>query len=269
MTDTPLDSSQASSHDVFAPALTGDERVVPMRLQKFLARAGAASRRGSEDLMTAGRVAVNGVVVTELGGKVDPAVDVVTLDGEVVTLGASPVYLALNKPLEVVTTMSDPQGRPTVADLMPVKQFPGLFPVGRLDADTTGLLLFTTDGELAHRLLHPKWHVEKVYLARIDGIAARADLAALRAGIELDDGLTSPARVTFIGATGGTTRIEIAIREGRKRQVRRMFSAVHHPVIELHRETFGPVGLGGLAPGEWRELTAEEIAALRAAVSGD
>ena len=246
-----------------------EERVVPMRLQKFLARAGAASRRGSEDLMTAGRVAVNGAVVTELGAKVDPAVDVVTLDGVVLSLGESPVYLALNKPLGVVTTMSDPQGRPTVAGLVPVGQYPGLFPVGRLDADTSGLLLFTTDGELSHRLLHPRWHVEKVYLARIDGELTDAQLAALREGIELDDGTTSPARVSLLGMSGRTTRVEIAIREGRKRQVRRMFSAVHHPVLELHRETFGPVGLGGLAPGTWRELTAEEVASLRAAVARD
>ena len=147
------------------------ERVVPMRLQKFLARAGAASRRGSEDLMTAGRVAVNGVVATELGTKVDPLVDEVTLDGMPVSIADEPVYIAFNKPAGVVTTMSDPQGRPTVATFVPVKEHPGLFPVGRLDYDTTGLLLFTTDGEIAHRLLHPSRHVEKVYRALIDGRA--------------------------------------------------------------------------------------------------
>jgi 23S rRNA pseudouridine2605 synthase len=242
-------------------------RLVPMRLQKFLARAGAASRRGSEDLMTAGRVAVNGVVVTELGAKVDPAVDTVSLDGRVLSLGEMPAYLALNKPLGVVTTMSDPQGRTTVADLVPVSEHPGLFPIGRLDADTTGLLLFTTDGELAHRLLHPRWHVEKVYLSRIDGTATDRMLAPLRVGIRLDDGVTSPARLTVLGTSGGTTRVEIAIAEGRKRQVRRMFSALHHPVLELHRETFGPVGLGGLAPGAFRHLSNDEVSSLRAAVS--
>ena len=249
---------------------TGDqhdaEPAANMRLQKFLARAGAASRRGSEDLISAGRVCVNGVVVTELGVKVDPALDSVTFDGVVLHIDEAPVYLALNKPIGLVTTMSDPQGRPTVADLVPAAEHPGLFPVGRLDADTTGLLLFTTDGELSHRLLHPRWHVEKVYLARIDGTVTDRRLAPLRTGIRLDDGMTSPARVAILGNSGGTTRVEIAISEGRKRQVRRMFSALHHPVLELHRETFGPIGLGGLAPGAWRHLSADEVAALQAAV---
>ena len=265
MTDEDRDRRETGRDRDDAPSV----RLVPMRLQKFLARAGAASRRGSEDLMTAGRVAVNGAVVTELGAKVDPAVDVVTLDGVVISTGGSSAYLALNKPSGVVTTMSDPQGRPTVVDLVPAAEHPGLFPVGRLDAETTGLLLFTTDGELSHRLLHPRWHVEKVYLARVDGAPTESELSSLRSGIDLDDGRTSPARVSVLGSSGKTTRVEIAIREGRKRQVRRMFSAVHHPVLELHRETFGPIGLGGLAPGQWRELTADEIALLRSTVAGD
>jgi len=237
-----------------------------MRLQKFLARAGAASRRGSEDLMTAGRVRVNGVVVTELGTKVDPQTDVVTLDGKTLTLAAGPVYIALNKPAGVMTTMSDPQGRMTVATLVPTKEYPGLFPVGRLDYETTGLLLFSTDGELAHRLLHPKWHVEKVYRALIDGRAVEAELQRLRDGVYLDDGMTAPARVKSLRSSGTTTFVEIAITEGRKRQVRRMFSKIGHPVLELHRASFGPVGLGDLSRASWRHLTPEEIAALRAAV---
>jgi 23S rRNA pseudouridine2605 synthase len=237
-----------------------------MRLQKFLARAGAASRRGSEDLMTAGRVRVNGEVVTELGTKVDPAVDVVTLDGKRLSLAEEPVYIALNKPAGVMTTMSDPQGRMTVATLVPTKEYPGLFPVGRLDYDTTGLLLFTTDGEIAHRLLHPKWHVEKVYRALIDGRAVEAELQRLRDGVALDDGLTAPARVKSLRSSGTTTFVEIAITEGRKRQVRRMFSKIGHPVLELHRASFGPVPLGDLSRASWRHLSAEEVAALRAAV---
>lgn len=242
------------------------ERVVPMRLQKFLARAGAASRRGSEDLMTAGRVAVNGVVTTELGAKVDPLTDTVTVDGREVRLADAPVYLALNKPRGVMTTMSDPQGRPTVASLVPTAENPGLFPVGRLDFDTSGLLLFTTDGELSHRLLHPRWKVPKTYRVLADGAPDQRDLTRLRDGIYLDDGRTAPAVVTVLGtASVGRTRVEITIREGRKRQVRRMFSAVHHPVVELHRVSFGPVALGDLAPGAWRELRADEVAALRAA----
>jgi len=237
-----------------------------MRLQKFLARAGAASRRGSEDLMTAGRVRVNGEVVTELGTKVDPASDVVTLDGKRLSIADDPVYIALNKPAGVMTTMSDPQGRMTVATLVPTKEYPGLFPVGRLDYDTTGLLLFTTDGEIAHRLLHPKWHVEKVYRALIDGRAVEAELQRLRDGVSLDDGLTAPARVKSLRSSGTTTFVEIAITEGRKRQVRRMFSKIGHPVLELHRASFGPVPLGDLSRASWRHLSAEEVAALRAAV---
>lgn len=216
--------------------------------------------------MTAGRVRVNGEVVTELGTKVDPAVDVVTLDGKRLSLAEEPVYIALNKPAGVMTTMSDPQGRMTVATLVPTKEHPGLFPVGRLDYDTTGLLLFTTDGEIAHRLLHPKWHVEKVYRALIDGRAVEAELQRLRDGVSLDDGLTAPARVKSLRSSGTTTFVEIAITEGRKRQVRRMFSKIGHPVLELHRASFGPVPLGDLSRASWRHLSAEEIADLRAAV---
>lgn len=247
-------------------AEAGEERVVPMRLQKFLARAGAASRRGSEDLMTAGRVAVNGIVVTELGSKVDPRVDSVTLDGMPVSIVDTPVYIAFHKPAGVMTTMSDPRGRPTVASFVPTKEHPGLFPVGRLDFDTTGLLLFTTDGEIAHRLLHPSRHVEKVYRALIDGRATEAELDRLRDGISLDDGLTAPARVKSLRSSGATTYVEIAIREGRKRQVRRMFSKIRHPVLELHRVTFGPISVDGLSRAAWRHLTADEVAALRKAV---
>ena len=215
--------------------------------------------------MTAGRVSVNGQVVTELGVKVDPTCDVVTVDGRVVALAGAPVYLALNKPAGVVTTMSDPQERTTVATLVPVKQHPGLFPVGRLDYETTGLLLFTTDGELAHRVLHPRWKVEKTYRVLVDGRVTEPELDRLREGVSLDDGLTAPARVTAL-RLGPTSYCEIAIREGRKRQVRRMFSAIGHPVIELHRVSFGPVGLCDLSRASWRYLTDEEVAALQAAV---
>lgn len=240
-------------------------RIVPMRLQKFLARAGVASRRGSEDLMTAGRVAVNGLVATELGTKVDPLTDTVTVDGVEVMLADGSIYLALNKPTGIVTTMSDPQGRPTVATLVPIASHPGLFPVGRLDADTTGLLLFTTDGELSHRLLHPRWKVPKSYLALVDGVPDAEDLRRLADGIELDDGMTAPAQVLALYSEDGRTKVRITITEGRKRQVRRMFSAVSHPVLELHRESFGDVVLGELEPGNWRYLDDDEVAALRRA----
>jgi len=237
-----------------------------MRLQKFLARAGVASRRGSEDLMTAGRVAVNGEIVTALGAKVDPKTDVVAVDGKVVHLDDGPRYIALNKPAGYVTTMDDPQGRPTVRELVP-SDVPGLFPVGRLDLDTTGVLLFSTDGELAHKLLHPKYHVAKTYLVHLEGRPGRGDLDRLRSGIQLEDGPTKPAEVRVIKTGKGEPVVEITISEGRKRQVKRMFSAICHPVVRLHRVSFGPVSLEGLPEGQWRDLSAEEVAALRGTAS--
>ena len=255
--------------EVSTPA--GDERVVPMRLQKFLARAGAASRRGSEDLMTAGRVTVNGEVVTELGFKVDPLVDEVAVDGMAVRLADGCAYYALNKPRGYMTTMSDPEGRPTVADLFPKDAPAGLFPVGRLDFDTEGLLLLTTDGDLSHVLLHPSHHVTKVYLATVQGVPSPAALAQLRKGVVLDDGITAPAGAALVSKTGEASRetgrsvVELRIREGRKRQVRRMLSSVGHPVVRLVRVSFGPVTQGDLPLGAVRPLTEEEVAALRVA----
>lgn len=171
-----------------------EERVVPMRLQKFLARAGAASRRGSENLMTAGRVRVNGEVVTELGSKVDPNVDVVTVDGREVRITDTATFIMLNKPAGYVTTMHDPGGRPCVAELVPSHAHPGLFPVGRLDRDTTGLLLFTTDGEAAQALLHPSFEKDKHYLALIEGRLGDREWDELEGGIVLDDGPCARAR---------------------------------------------------------------------------
>ncbi|MCL2024212.1 MAG: rRNA pseudouridine synthase [Coriobacteriia bacterium] len=249
-----------------------------MRLNRFLARAGVASRRGSEDLMTAGRVSVNGVIVRELGTKVDGDVDEVAVDGRVVTLEHGAVYLALNKPAGYYSTMSDPHARHIVAELVPVDTYPGLFPVGRLDADTTGLLLFTTDGELAHRLLHPKWHVFKCYIAGVEGLPDDCDLQRLRDGVELEDGMTAPAHIERMaredgsedaGIHAGTTMLEIALREGRNRQVRRMCEAIGHPVRTLERGAFGPIELGDLAPGHWRMLNEDEVTALRTCVTMD
>lgn len=237
-----------------------------MRLQRFLARAGVASRRGSEDLITAGRVAVNGITVTELGTKIEPSRDRVTVDGIEVSLAGAPVYIALNKPPGVVTTMRDPHGRPSVASLVPTERYPGLFPVGRLDQDTTGLLLFTTDGELAHRLLHPRWKVPKTYRAQVEGVPREEALSRLRDGVLLEDGPTAPAEVRVLAAGPVGARVEITVREGRKRQVRRMFSAVGHPVIALERVRFGPVVLEGLDPGRWRLLTDDEVKALKQSV---
>lgn len=241
-----------------------------MRLQKFLARAGAASRRRSEDLMTAGRVTVNGETITELGFKVDPKVDEVRVDGKPVILEDSPVYLMLYKPKGFLTTMDDPQGRPCVAQLAPIDEYPGLYPVGRLDKDTTGLLLFTTDGDVGQQLLHPTKHVDKRYVAHVEGTPTPEQIEMLEHGIELDDGLTAPAKVRLIGVRDdGSSDLEIVIHEGRKRQVKRMCSAVHHPVIELHRSDFGPLSLVDVDEGSWRLLTDDETARLREAAGID
>ena len=245
-----------------------------MRLQRFLARAGVASRRGSEDLMTAGRVTVNGQVATELGTKVDVDRDHIEVDGMHVKLNQGAVYLMLYKPTGYLTTMSDPQERPCVADLVPRDRYPGLFPVGRLDRDTTGLLLFTTDGDLSQDLLHPSKHVYKTYQALVDGQLSDHDLTPLRRGIELDDGLCQPAICRIItareaeavapqGVKPGTTAVEVIIREGRKNQVKRMLSKIHHPVIRLHRCNFAGLELKGVAKGSWRELTDREVQILK------
>lgn len=214
--------------------------------------------------MTAGRVRVNGEVASELGTKVDPARDEVTVDGRPVSLSDRAAYLMLNKPAGYLTTMRDPRSRPCVAALVPAGEHPGLFPVGRLDLDTTGLLLFTTDGDLAQRLLHPSGHVWKTYVATVDGIVSDAELDPLRAGIELDDGPCRPARCRVLSTAARTREsvVEVVIHEGRKNQVKRMLGRIRHPVLALHRERFGPLALGDLPPGRWRALTGEEISRL-------
>lgn len=236
----------------------------PERLQRYLARSGVASRRSAEEMIAAGRVRVNGEVVTAMGVKVLAGTDVVEVDGRIVAPLESHVYFVLNKPAGYVTTLSDPEGRKTVADLMP-DIGRRLFTVGRLDYETTGLLLLTDDGEFAHRLMHPRYHVEKSYVATVDGLPDEADLERLRRGVELDDGMTAPASAELVRTHSKSAVVRLVIREGRKRQVRRMLSAVGHPVSGLHRERFGPVLLGSVAPGETRPLEASEVAALVAA----
>lgn len=266
-TSTPKDmmttSKSSTRHPEDKHQAQEGERIVPLRLQKFLARAGVASRRGSEDLMTAGRVTVNGVVVTELGSKVDPRVDVVCVDGREVRPEEGHTYLMLNKPGGYVTTMDDPQGRPCVAQLIPTDEHPGLYPVGRLDRDTTGLLLFMTDGELGAALLHPSHHVRKRYEAEVDGRVFDVELDPLRAGITLDDGPCKPAEVEVL-EEGPTSKVACTISEGRKHQVKRMFAAIDHEVLRLHRSGFGPLTLDGLPLGKWRLLTYDEVSALKA-----
>ena len=236
-----------------------------VRLQKFLARAGVASRRASEKLIETGRISVNGQVVTELGTKVDPEADEVRLDGAPVRKAAEAVTLMLNKPAGYLTSMKDPQGRPCVAQLVPLDEFPALYPLGRLDYDTTGLLLFSTDGELGNAVLHPSHHVDKTYRALVKGKPSEAALDRLRSGVVLDDGPTQPAEVRLAGRKGKNAYVEIIIHEGRKRQVKRMCEAIGHPVLQLHRASFGPLELGDLPEGKYRVLSEQEVAALERA----
>jgi 23S rRNA pseudouridine2605 synthase len=231
------------------------------RLQKILARAGFGSRRASEALIAAGRVRVNGEVAA-LGARADPETDRIEVDGAVLGIRPGLVHYLLNKPAGVVTTASDPRGRPTVVGLVPAE--PRVFPVGRLDADTEGLLLLTNDGELAHRLTHPSFGVDKEYVADVEGRPTRGALRRLREGVELEDGPTAPAKVSLVG----DRLLRITIHEGRKRQVRRMCDAVGLPVRRLVRVRIGPIADRRLAPGEWRALEPDEVRALeRAAAS--
>ena len=227
---------------------------MPVRLNRFLASAGLGSRRGVDQLIRERRVTVNGAVA-ELGATVDEADDV-RVDGRRVSAEHHETVL-LNKPAGVVTTVRDPQGRRTVIDL--VESAVRLFPVGRLDRDTTGALLLTNDGDLAHHLMHPRHGVEKTYVVDVDGDPGEDALEALRRGVQLDDGLTAPAQVRRL-APG---RIELRIHEGRNRQVRRMCEAVGHPVRHLHRSCYAGLTVDDLAAGNWRRLTGDELSALR------
>jgi len=225
-----------------------------MRLNAYLARAGVASRRKADELIKAGRVRVNGEpgqlnTFVERGDRVE-------LDGEEVTAQRL-AYVLLHKPAGTVTTARDPQGRPTVVELVDLPE--RVVPVGRLDADTTGALLLTNDGPLAHRLAHPRYGVEKVYEAEVEGEPNERDLERLRQGVELDDGLTAPAHARLLGPS----TIELTLHEGRKHQVKRMCEAVGHAVRRLHRSGYAGLGLEGLEPGRWRELEPQEVDRLR------
>jgi 23S rRNA pseudouridine2605 synthase len=227
-----------------------------MRLNAWLARAGVASRRWADALIKDGRVSVNGAP-----GQLNTFVaaeDDVRLDGEPLQKQRL-AYVLLHKPAGVVTTVRDPHGRPTVVGLVPHPA--RVVPVGRLDADTTGALLLTNDGELAHRLAHPRYEIDKVYVADVDGEPTDATLVALAGGLTLDDGPTAPATARRLGPS----QVELTIHEGRKHQVKRMLAAVGHPVERLHRSGYGPLTVDGLEPGKWRELTTAEVEALRTA----
>jgi 23S rRNA pseudouridine2605 synthase len=229
------------------------------RVQKVLARAGYGSRRVAEDLVRAGRVSIDGQVA-QLGDRVDRDVARVSVDGVPVPTAPDLVYYLLNKPTRVVTTAADPEGRPTVLGLVP--DDPRVFPVGRLDYDTSGLLVLTNDGQLTQVLTHPSRGVPKTYLAEVVGVPTRATLRQLRDGVTLDDGPTAPARARLMGERGDAAAVELTIHEGRNRQVRRMLDAVGHPVTRLMRIRVGPLHDERLQPGQWRTLTVAEVRAL-------
>lgn len=238
-----------------------------LRLQKALASAGIASRRAAEDLIRQGRVTVNGRPAS-LGMQIDPSSDKVALDGDRVPINPNKRYLILNKPPEVITTRTDPKGRPTVIDLVNVKE--RVFPVGRLDGATEGLLLLTNDGDLAHRLAHPSFGVEKLYLAQVEGRFGPREAARLKRGVRIDE--SRPAKATRVSVRGVTrgrdprTLVEIGVHEGRKHVVRKMFETIGCRVTRLTRIRFGPLRIGRLRPGEFRDLTASEVSALYRAV---
>jgi 23S rRNA pseudouridine2605 synthase len=276
------------------------------RLQKILARAGVASRRAAEEMISAGRVRVNGQVVTEMGVRANPHTDKIEVDGKPLSpaptaeKGVEFTYIMLNKPLGVVSTAKDPQGRTTVLDLLrptmddgprtvgsggttddrrqprstvhrppsivgPQSAIERVYPVGRLDADSTGLLLLTNDGDLTYRLTHPRFGVEKEYKVLVRGRPSPEALKRLREGVDIEGEMTAPARVEETGTRGDHTWLRVVIHQGRKRQVRLMCAAVGHPVIELQRTRFGPLVLGSLQPGKWRHLATHEVHALQKA----
>jgi 23S rRNA pseudouridine2605 synthase len=237
---------------------------VKMRLQKALAEAGFASRRASEELITAGRVTVDGVLA-ELGASADPDTQVIAVDGRPIAAEVKEYWL-LNKPAGVLSAVTDPRGRRTVTDLVPTRA--RVFPVGRLDLDSTGLVLLTNDGDLAGRLLHPRFHVEKEYIVVVRGVVREEALEGLRRGVMLEDGVTAPAQVDLLEigrppGGGPQTTLKVVLQEGRKRQLRRMMEAVGHRVVTLHRARFDTLTDMGLLPGQARKLSAAELDRLR------
>lgn len=241
---------------------TPEPRGDTVRLQAYLARAGVGSRRSAEDLIREQRVTINGRVA-ELGAKVEPGTDIVRVDRRIVTPRRTE-WIALHKPRGYVTTRDDPEGRRTVYDLLPA-QHHHLFHVGRLDRDSSGLILFTNDGEAANRLLHPRYETTKEYRADVEGAPEIGTLRKLVEGIEMEDGTAQAVSVESRGEIAPDVfRLIVVLREGKNREVRRMLEAVGHPVVRLFRRSFGPIEIGRLRPGAWRHLTQEEIASLKA-----
>lgn len=238
-----------------------------VRLQKVMAAAGVASRRVCEEYITSGRVKVNGKVVTELGTRINPDVDKVTVGGTPIQLDNSRVYLALNKPAGVVSSMADENGRPDLSQF--VEGYDRVFNVGRLDSETTGLIIMTNDGDLAHKLAHPKFGVTKTYVARVEGVVTPAVIHKLLSGFELEDGNVKADKAHIVDVQPGESLVEVVLHSGRNRIVRRMFDFVGHPVIGLVRRQFGPIQLGPLKEGRIRELSKIEVGALLKAAEGE
>jgi len=239
---------------------------VEQRIQKIIAQMGVTSRRGAEELIASGRVTINGKVA-ELGMKADPSKDHIKVSGKLLTRREPKVYLMLNKPRGVVTSLSDPEGRPTVKDFIKGTRY-RVFPVGRLDYDSEGLLLLTNDGDFANGLMHPSRKIPKTYVVKVKGMIEDERLRKLRAGVRLEDGRTLPARARFIRKSESNSWIEMTITEGRKRLVRRMVEAVGHPALKLRRISINGISLGGLKTGEVRPLTDKELQVLRKEISG-
>ena len=255
----------AESPDAVSPDAVDAASSEGVRLQKVLAQAGIASRRAAEAMIVEGRVRVDNVVVTELGTRVDPATAVVHVDGERVPTAPGLVVVAMNKPRGVVTSMSDDRGRPCVGDMV-ADRAERLFHVGRLDAETEGLLLLTNDGELANRLLHPSHEVAKTYQARVDGAISKQAMRALDSGIDLDDGPMSCDSARVIQRLDNRSLVEVTLHSGRNRIVRRMFDAVGYPVLDLVRTSIGPISLGNLKPGQVDEVRGAQLRSLYTAV---
>jgi 23S rRNA pseudouridine2605 synthase len=232
------------------------------RLQKIISAAGAASRRKAEELIVEGSVTVNGRIIRELGTKADPGKDAIKVSGKLIHLPQSKTYIVLNKPRGFITSMKDPEGRPVVTELLKgVKA--RVVPVGRLDYDTEGLLIMTNDGDLAHSLMHPSHEITKIYLAKVKGIIEDKAIERLEKGVKLREGVTAPARVKKLKKSAANSWVEITVREGRYRQVRRMLEEVGYPVIKLIRVTYGSLALGNVPLGKYRHLTSDEVKLLK------
>lgn len=233
-----------------------------IRLQKYLALSGVASRRKSEELISEGRIKVNGLIVTELGTKIDPEKDIVLYDGKVITQEEKKVYYLLNKPVGYVTTAKDQFNRPNVVDIINSKDY-RIYPVGRLDYNTSGLLILTNDGELTNKITHPANHVEKTYIVKCKGVLSKQGIERLKNGIDIGGYITQKAKLEVIKSDGRNTTAKITISEGKNRQIRKMFDAVGNPVIDLKRVSIGKIKVDGIEIGKYRELTNEELKYLK------